>query len=177
MPPKENRRALVTANAGKGNLHMRRLTVARDDDNCSDRAPARTRNITCEVCGRAIVHTSGRRPQVCSTRCRNRKNGRRRVRKAFLGRDTGAPAKRQKRIIKSMPCKGQKCCRTGVFSPPPTFSPSKCSTALGHPRSVPVASRLKSAACGNARWWRHEHGARGGGRHVNQIYFFRCFQQ
>src|SRR5262249_32203345 len=76
---------------------MRGLTVARDDDNCSDRAPARTRNITCEVCGRAIVHTSGRRPQVCSTRCRNRKNGRRRVRKAFLGRDTVAPAKRQKK--------------------------------------------------------------------------------
>src|SRR5262245_28543572 len=76
---------------------MRGLTVIRDDDNCSDRAPARTRNITCEVCGRAIVHTSGRRPQVCSTRCRNRKNGRRRVRKAFLiGGDTGGAAKRRK---------------------------------------------------------------------------------
>src|SRR5215510_7295181 len=68
---------------------MRELTGVRDDDNWSDRAPARTRNITCEVCGRAIVHTSGRRPQVCSTRCRNRKNGRRRVRRA--------PAKRQKK--------------------------------------------------------------------------------
>ena len=92
MPPKENRRALVTANAGKGNLHMRGLTVALDDDNCSDRAPARTRNITCEVCGRAIVHTLGRRPQVCSTRCRNRKNGRARVRNG----DTRGAAKRRK---------------------------------------------------------------------------------
>jgi hypothetical protein len=53
-------------------------------------APARTRNITCAVCGRAIVHTSGRRPQVCSTRCRNRKKGRRRV------GDTGGAAKRRK---------------------------------------------------------------------------------
>jgi hypothetical protein len=72
---------------------MRGLTVARDDDNCSDRAPAGTRNITCEVCGRAIVHTSGRRPQVCSTRCRNRKNNPRRVRKAFLIGDSGGEAK------------------------------------------------------------------------------------
>src|SRR5262245_48635524 len=72
---------------------MRGLTVIRDDDNCSDRAPARTRNITCEVCGRAIVHTSGRRPQVCSTRCRNRKNNPRRVRKSFLIGDTGGEAK------------------------------------------------------------------------------------
>jgi predicted nucleic acid-binding Zn ribbon protein len=96
VPPKENQRARVTANAGKGNLHMRELTVARDDDNCSDRAPARTRNIACAVCGRAIVHTSGRRPQVCSTRCRNRKNGRARVRKAFLIGDTGGAAKRRK---------------------------------------------------------------------------------
>lgn len=87
--------ARVTANAGKGNLDMRELTV-RGDDNCSDRAPARTRNITCAVCQRAIVHMSGRRPQVCSTRCRNRKNDRGRVRKAFLGGDTGAPAKRRK---------------------------------------------------------------------------------
>jgi hypothetical protein len=55
-----------------------------------------TRNIACTVCGRSILHRSGRRPQVCSTRCRNRKNGRRRVRKAFLTRDTGGAAKRAK---------------------------------------------------------------------------------
>ena len=91
---RKNPAARVTANAGKGNLDMRELTVR--DDNCSDRAPARTRNITCAVCQRAIVHMSGRRPQVCSTRCRNRKNDRGRVRKAFLGGDTGAPAKRRK---------------------------------------------------------------------------------
>jgi len=95
-PPTENRRARVTANAGKGNLDMRGLTVVRDDDNCSDRAPARTRNLACAVCGRPIVHTSGRRPQVCSTRCRNRKNGRGRVRKAFLIGDTGGAAKCRK---------------------------------------------------------------------------------
>src|SRR5262245_55822027 len=74
---------------------MRGLTVVRDD-NYSDRAPARTRNIPCDVCGRAIVHTSGRRPQGWSTRYRNRKNGRGRVRKAFLIGDTGGAAKRRK---------------------------------------------------------------------------------
>jgi len=72
----------------KGNLDMRELTVVRG----SDRATARTRNIACAVCGRPIVHTSGRRPQVCSTRCRNRKNGRARVRNG----DTRGAAKRRK---------------------------------------------------------------------------------
>jgi len=73
----------------KGNLDMRELTVVRG----SDRATARTRNIACAVCERPIVHTSGRRPQVCSTRCRNRKNNPRRVRKAFLIGDSGGEAK------------------------------------------------------------------------------------
>jgi hypothetical protein len=59
-------------------------------------ARAHTRNITCAVCGCPIIHTSGRRPRVCSTRCRNRKNGRTRVRKACLIGDTGRAAKRTK---------------------------------------------------------------------------------
>jgi predicted nucleic acid-binding Zn ribbon protein len=110
--------ARVTTNAGKGNLHMSGLIVVRDDDNCSDRAPARTRNITCAVCGRAIVHTSGRRPQVCSTRCRNRKNGRGRVRKAFLIGDTGGAAKRRKNNNDSNALQRAKTLSSrGIFGP------------------------------------------------------------
>ena len=65
----------------------------RDDGNRRDTIRGRTRNTACAVCGRPIVHTSGRRPQVCSTRCRNRKNNPRRVRKPFLIGDTGGEAK------------------------------------------------------------------------------------
>ena len=86
--PKENRPARITANAGKGNLDMRKLTSAR--------ATARTRKIECAVCERPIVHTRGRRPEVCSPRCRNRKNGFKRVRKALLGGGTGGATKRTK---------------------------------------------------------------------------------
>src|SRR5262245_20247332 len=83
----------------------------------------------------------------------------------------------QKKIRNSRSCKGQNSNRAKAFSALQTFSPSKCSAALGSPRLAAVAFLLRSAACANARWWRHEHGARGGGRHDNQIYFFRCFQQ
>jgi hypothetical protein len=58
-----------------------------------------SRRVTCP-CGRVVEHRAGRRPRFCSSRCRNRENGRGRVRKALLGRDTGAPAKLQKKHSK-----------------------------------------------------------------------------
>jgi hypothetical protein len=143
----------ATANAGKGNLDMRELTV-RGDDNCSDRAPARTRNITCAVCGRAIVHTSGRRPQVCPTRCRNRKNGRGRVRKAFLIGDTGGTAKRRKNNNDSNALQRAKTLSSrGIFGPvhvlavevfdrtwKPTISSSGVPVEVGRLRERALAS-------------------------------------
>jgi hypothetical protein len=62
----------------------------------NDRLDLVSRRVTCP-CGRVVEHRAGRRPRFCSSRCRNRENGRGRVRKAFLGRDTGAPAKLQKK--------------------------------------------------------------------------------
>jgi hypothetical protein len=56
----------------------------------------RSRILACGACGQRIEHRTGRRPRFCSIRCRNRENGQRRVRKALLGRDTGAPAKLRK---------------------------------------------------------------------------------
>jgi hypothetical protein len=58
------------------------------------------RQLACAGCGRAVEHRVGRRPRFCSTKCRNRENGRGRVRKARLGRDTGAPAKLTKKNSK-----------------------------------------------------------------------------
>jgi hypothetical protein len=55
---------------------------------------------THHLSGRVVEHRAGRRPRFCSSRCRNRENGRGRVRKALLGRDTGAPAKLQKKDSK-----------------------------------------------------------------------------
>jgi hypothetical protein len=55
-----------------------------------------SRNLACATCGKPVEHRAGRRPRFCSTRCRNRENGRGRVRKARLGADTGAPAKLRK---------------------------------------------------------------------------------
>jgi endogenous inhibitor of DNA gyrase (YacG/DUF329 family) len=60
------------------------------------RAYARTRKLNCGSCGKPITHHAGRRPSYCSARCRIREFGKGRSRKAFLGRDTGAPTKRQK---------------------------------------------------------------------------------
>jgi hypothetical protein len=65
----------------------------------NDRLDLVSRRITCP-CGRVVEHRAGRRPRFCSGRCRNRENGRGRVRKALLGRDTGAPAKLQKKHSK-----------------------------------------------------------------------------
>jgi hypothetical protein len=56
---------------------------------------ARKRVLACNSCGKQIEHRAGRRPRFCSTRCKEK--GRIRVRKAFLGPDTGAPAKLQKK--------------------------------------------------------------------------------
>src|SRR5262245_33174643 len=53
-----------------------------------ERKPSRI--VTCP-CGKQIEHRTGRRPRFCSDRCRYRENGRGRIRKASLGRDTGAP--------------------------------------------------------------------------------------
>jgi hypothetical protein len=47
--------------------------------------------LACTGCGREIVRRA-KQQRYCSARCRNREVGRRRVRKAYLGTDTGAPA-------------------------------------------------------------------------------------
>jgi endogenous inhibitor of DNA gyrase (YacG/DUF329 family) len=60
------------------------------------RVHARTRRLNCASCGKPITHHAGRRPSYCSARCRMREFGKGRSRKAFLGRDTGAPTKHQK---------------------------------------------------------------------------------
>ena len=65
----------------------------------NDRLDLVSRRVTCP-CGRVVEHRAGRRPRFCSSRCRNRENGRGRVKKALLGRDTGAPAKLQKKHSK-----------------------------------------------------------------------------
>lgn len=57
---------------------------------------ARTRRLDCASCGKPIMHRTGRRPTYCSVRCRLREFGKGRSRKAFLGRDIGAPTKRPK---------------------------------------------------------------------------------
>ena len=59
-------------------------------------ARARTRNVTCGRCGKPFTHRGGRRPIYCSDKCRVREFGRRRVKKALLGGDTGGPTKRTK---------------------------------------------------------------------------------
>jgi len=55
-----------------------------------------SRILACDSCGKRVEHHAGRRPRFCSTRCRNRGNGQRRVRKARLRIDTRAPAKLRK---------------------------------------------------------------------------------
>ena len=60
-----------------------------------ERKPSRI--LACDFCGKHIEHHIGRRPRFCSARCRNRENGRGRVRKALLGRHTRAPAKVKKK--------------------------------------------------------------------------------
>ena len=60
------------------------------------RAHARTRKLNCASCGKPIIHHAGRRPSYCSAWCRTREFGKGRSRKAFLGRDTGAPTKHPK---------------------------------------------------------------------------------
>jgi endogenous inhibitor of DNA gyrase (YacG/DUF329 family) len=47
--------------------------------------------VICAGCNRSVARRA-RQQRFCSDRCRNREIGRRRVRKAFLGRDTRAPA-------------------------------------------------------------------------------------
>ena len=72
----------------------RSLEQARRRD--ESRVHARTRKLDCASCGKPITHHAGRRPSYCSARCRTREFGKGRSRKAFLGRDTGAPTKHQK---------------------------------------------------------------------------------
>jgi len=55
--------------------------------------------VICAGCGRQVLRRS-RQQRFCSDRCRNREIGRRRVRKASLGRDTGTPANRPKKANK-----------------------------------------------------------------------------
>jgi len=47
--------------------------------------------VSCATCGRKVERRA-RQQRFCSDRCRNREIGRRRVRKASLGRDTRTPA-------------------------------------------------------------------------------------
>jgi len=63
-----------------------------------ERKPSRI--ATCP-CGKQIEHRTGRRPRFCSDRCRYRENGRGRVKKARLGRDTGGPTKLRKNAFKN----------------------------------------------------------------------------
>ena len=77
-----------------------RPLIARPGGSSEARAQARTRNLTCRLCGKPIVHRSGRRPTYCSDRCRLRKFDRGRVKKAGLGGDTGGPTKRIKIVNK-----------------------------------------------------------------------------
>ena len=70
--------------------------IARTREPGEARAQARTRNLLCERCGKSFTHRAGRRPSYCSDRCRLREFGRRRVKKALLGGDTGGPTKRTK---------------------------------------------------------------------------------
>jgi predicted nucleic acid-binding Zn ribbon protein len=65
------------------------------DSQFESKPPSRT--LACDACGKAITHRAGRRPRFCSARCRYRENGRGRVRKARLGRNTGAPTKLEKK--------------------------------------------------------------------------------
>jgi hypothetical protein len=73
-----------------------RPLIARPGGSSEDRAQARTRNLTCRLCGKPIVHRAGRRPTYCSDKCRIREFDRRRVKKSGLGGDTGGPTKRTK---------------------------------------------------------------------------------
>jgi endogenous inhibitor of DNA gyrase (YacG/DUF329 family) len=70
------------------------LEQARRRD--ESRVHVRTRKLDCASCGKPITHHAGRRPRYCSARCRTHEFGKGRSRKAFLGRDTGAPTKHQK---------------------------------------------------------------------------------
>src|SRR5262245_20247331 len=54
-------------------------------------ASRRDAPVTCASCGREVQRRA-RQQRFCSDRCRNREIGRKRVRKAFLGRDARAPA-------------------------------------------------------------------------------------
>src|SRR5262249_50107529 len=54
-------------------------------------ASRRDAPLTCASCGREVQRRA-RQQRFCSDRCRNREIGRKRVRKAFLRRDTRAPA-------------------------------------------------------------------------------------
>ena len=113
--------------------------------------------VTCASCGREVQRRA-RQQRFCSDRCRNREIGRKRVRKAFLGRSRQRTP--QKKIRNSRSCKGPKRCRATAFSPLRTFSPLRCSPALGSPRPVPAALPLKSAACALGRWC-HEQAKEG----------------
>jgi hypothetical protein len=55
--------------------------------------------LACAGCDREIVRRA-KQQRYCSARCRNREVGRRRVRKAYLGTDTGAPAHPPKKASK-----------------------------------------------------------------------------
>jgi len=50
----------------------------------------KSRIFPCESCGNQIEHRTGRRPRLCSGRCKEKACTR--VRKAGLGPDTGAPS-------------------------------------------------------------------------------------
>jgi endogenous inhibitor of DNA gyrase (YacG/DUF329 family) len=82
------------------------------------RVHARTRKLGCASCGKPITHHAGRRPSYCSARCRTRNFGKGRSRKAFLGRDTGAPTKRQKIYSNNNALQGAKIqSRTRIVGP------------------------------------------------------------
>jgi endogenous inhibitor of DNA gyrase (YacG/DUF329 family) len=74
--------------------------------------------VICASCGRQVQRRS-RQQRFCSDRCRNREIGRRRVRKALLGRDTGAPANRPKNDKKRKALQ-----RAGLLSSRRIFGPA-----------------------------------------------------
>jgi endogenous inhibitor of DNA gyrase (YacG/DUF329 family) len=70
------------------------MTEERLGESSLERKPSRI--VTCP-CGKQVRHRTGRRPRFCSTRCRNRENGRGRVRKASVAPGTRASAKLEKK--------------------------------------------------------------------------------
>jgi len=80
-------------------------------------ASRRDAPVTCASCGREVQRRA-RQQRFCSDRCCNREIGRKRVRKAFLGRDTRAPANPPKKDKEfKVLQRGKKVSSHGILAP------------------------------------------------------------